>query len=44
VLTLRHETLAPTAYDAGIALALRALPALRGVTVGLESLLGLDAA
>ncbi len=43
VLTLRHETLAPTAYTAGIRLALRALPTARGVTVGLESLLGLDA-
>lgn len=42
VLTLRHETLAPTAYIAGIGLALRALPTARGVTVGLESLLGLD--
>lgn len=41
VLTLRHETLAPTAYEAGVLLALRALPTARGVTVGLDSLLGL---
>lgn len=41
VLTLRHETFAPTAYEAGIMLALRALPTARGVTVGLDSLLGL---
>ncbi len=41
VLTLRHETFSPAAYEAGIMLALRALPATRGVTVGLDSLLGL---
>lgn len=44
VLTIRHETFAPTAYEAGIALALRALPTARGVTVGLDSLLGLGEA
>lgn len=41
VLTLSHETLSPTAYEAGIMLALRALPTARGLTVGLDSLLGL---
>ena len=39
VLTIRHETSSPDAYTAGIRLALAALPALTGVTVGLESLL-----
>lgn len=42
VLTLSHETLSQTAYEAGIMLALRALPNARGVTVGLDALLGLD--
>lgn len=42
VLTISHETLSPSAYETGILLALRALPAARGVTVGLEGLLGLD--
>lgn len=40
-LVLRHETLSPTAYEAGILRALRALPEIRGVVVGLDSLLGL---
>ncbi|GAA3743334.1 4-hydroxy-tetrahydrodipicolinate reductase [Leifsonia bigeumensis] len=40
VLTLSHETLSPAAYEAGILLALRALPTASGVTVGLDSLLG----
>jgi len=44
VLTLSHETLAPTAYEAGIMLALRALPSAHGVTVGLDALLEIDAA
>lgn len=41
VLTLTHDTVSPAAYEKGIMLALRALPGLRGVTVGLDSLLGL---
>lgn len=41
VLTLSHETLAPTAYEGGILLALRALSAARGVTVGLDKLIDL---
>jgi 4-hydroxy-tetrahydrodipicolinate reductase len=43
VLTIGHETLSSAAYEAGILLALRALPAARGLTVGLDDLLGLDA-
>lgn len=43
VLTIAHETLSPAAYEAGILIALRALPAARGLTVGLDELLGLDA-
>lgn len=39
LLTIRHETLSPSAYAAGIRLAVRALPGLTGVTVGLEPLL-----
>lgn len=41
VLTLSHETLSPAAYEAGILLALSALPEARGVTVGLDALLEL---
>lgn len=41
VLTLRHETIAQTAYERGILLALRAAPVQRGLTVGLAELLGL---
>jgi 4-hydroxy-tetrahydrodipicolinate reductase len=39
LLTISHETVSPSAYAAGIRLAVRALPGLSGVTVGLESLL-----
>jgi 4-hydroxy-tetrahydrodipicolinate reductase len=39
LLTIRHETMSPSAYAAGIRLAVLALPSLTGVTVGLESLL-----
>lgn len=42
VVTLRHETISQDAYVQGILLALRAAPGSRGVTVGLDSLLGLD--
>lgn len=42
VLTLSHETVSPSAYEAGILLALRALPEARGLTIGLDALLGLD--
>jgi 4-hydroxy-tetrahydrodipicolinate reductase len=41
VLTISHETLAPTAYEAGILLALRAATSARGVLVGLDKLIDL---
>ena len=41
ILTIGHETLSPTAYEAGIMLALRALRTARGVTVGLDKLIDL---
>jgi 4-hydroxy-tetrahydrodipicolinate reductase len=44
VLTISHETLAPTAYEAGILLALRATTTARGVVVGLDKLIDLDLA
>ncbi|MBW4040513.1 MAG: 4-hydroxy-tetrahydrodipicolinate reductase [Acidobacteria bacterium] len=39
LLTISHETVSPSAYAAGIRLAVLALPGLSGVTVGLEPLL-----
>lgn len=44
VLTISHETLAPTAYEAGILLALRAARTVRGVVVGLDKLIDFSAA
>jgi 4-hydroxy-tetrahydrodipicolinate reductase len=44
VLTLSHETLAPSAYEAGILLALRAARDVRGVVVGLDKLIDLGGA
>jgi 4-hydroxy-tetrahydrodipicolinate reductase len=41
VLTLSHETLAPSAYEAGILIALRAVRSARGVIVGLDKLIEL---
>ncbi|BDZ47605.1 4-hydroxy-tetrahydrodipicolinate reductase [Naasia aerilata] len=41
VLTISHETLAPTAYEAGIRIALQAARTTRGVSVGLDRLLDL---
>lgn len=41
-LTLSHETLAPSSYEAGILLALRATRTARGVTVGLDQLIDLS--
>ena len=41
VLTISHDTLAPTAYEAGILLALRAATNARGVVVGLDKLIDL---
>ncbi len=42
VLTISHDTLAPSAYEAGILLALRATRTARGVVVGLDRLIDLD--
>ncbi|MFD2674026.1 4-hydroxy-tetrahydrodipicolinate reductase [Gulosibacter bifidus] len=39
--TIRHETLSPSAYDLGIGLAIRRVSARPGITVGLGELLGL---
>lgn len=41
ILTISHDTLAPSAYEAGILLALRAARTARGVTVGLDRLIDL---
>lgn len=41
-LRITHQTVSDASYEAGIMLALRALPAARGLTVGLDALLGLD--
>jgi len=41
VLTISHETLANSAYEAGIRLALRATAGIRGIVVGLDTLLDL---
>jgi 4-hydroxy-tetrahydrodipicolinate reductase len=43
-LTIRHETLSQTSYEAGIALALAAAPNTLGVAVGLDSLIDLGKA
>jgi 4-hydroxy-tetrahydrodipicolinate reductase len=42
VLTISHETLGSSAYEAGIRLALRATAATRGIVVGLDALLDLS--
>ncbi|HEV7564708.1 MAG TPA: 4-hydroxy-tetrahydrodipicolinate reductase [Microbacteriaceae bacterium] len=44
VLTITHDTIASTAYEAGILLALRAAASARGVTVGLDKLIDLGIA
>ncbi len=41
LLTISHETLSPSSYEAGIMIALRAAPAARGVVVGLDRLIDL---
>ncbi|MFT4028368.1 MAG: 4-hydroxy-tetrahydrodipicolinate reductase [Protaetiibacter sp.] len=43
-LRVSHQTVSDASYEAGILLALRALPAARGLVVGLDALLGLDRA
>ncbi len=44
VLTLTHETISPSAYTAGILVALRAAVSVRGVVVGLDQLIDLGGA
>lgn len=44
VLTISHETLSPTSYEAGIMLALSAARTARGVVVGLDQLIDLGLA
>jgi 4-hydroxy-tetrahydrodipicolinate reductase len=44
LLTVRHETLSSSSYEAGILLALRATSGVTGVTVGLDSLVDLGQA
>ena len=44
VLTLSHETLAPSSYEPGILIALRATVGVRGVVVGLDKLIDLGGA
>jgi 4-hydroxy-tetrahydrodipicolinate reductase len=44
VLTLTHETLDNSAYEAGILLALRGIGGIRGIVVGLDALLDLGVA
>lgn len=44
LLTISHETLSPESYAAGIMLALRATPGVRGIVVGLDRLIDLAAA
>jgi len=44
LLTISHETLSPSSYEAGILLALRTTPQVRGIIVGLDKLIELDSA
>ena len=44
LLTISHETLSPSSYEAGIMIALRAARTARGLTVGLDALVDLGAA
>jgi 4-hydroxy-tetrahydrodipicolinate reductase len=41
-LRISHQTVSDASYEAGILLALRALPEARGLVVGLDTLLGID--
>lgn len=43
LLTISHETLSPSSYEAGIMLALRATPTVRGLLVGLDRIIDLAA-
>jgi 4-hydroxy-tetrahydrodipicolinate reductase len=42
LLTISHETISPSAYEAGIRIALRATVAARGVVVGLDQIIDLE--
>lgn len=42
LLTISHETIDQSAYEAGILLSLRALSSVSGVVVGLDAIIGLD--
>lgn len=42
LVTISHETIDQSAYEAGILLSLRALAGISGVVVGLDALIGLD--
>ncbi len=44
LLTISHETLSPSSYEAGIMVALRATQAARGLIVGLDRLIDLESA
>ena len=44
LLTISHETLSASSYEAGILLALRTTPQVRGIVVGLDRLIEMDAA
>ena len=43
LLTISHETLSASSYEAGILLALRTTPQVRGIVVGLDRLIEMDA-
>ena len=43
LLTITHETLSPESYEAGILVALRKAPSLKGIVVGLDKLIDLGA-
>lgn len=44
LLTISHETLSPSSYEAGIMLALRAVSSVQGIVVGLDRIIDLAAA
>jgi 4-hydroxy-tetrahydrodipicolinate reductase len=44
VLTIRHDSLARTSFMPGVVLAIKAVGSVRGLTVGLEAVLGLESA
>jgi 4-hydroxy-tetrahydrodipicolinate reductase len=42
LLTISHETLSPSSYEAGILVALRAATGMKGLVVGLDKLIDLS--